>query len=45
MLGLILFAIGGSSIAIPNVSDIVWPLALLIIGVIVLARAMAPTRR
>ena len=42
---LILFAIGASSVALPNLSDIVWPLVLLIVGVIVLARAMAPTRR
>jgi len=45
VLGFILFAIGASTIAVPNLSDIVWPLALLILGVIVLARAMAPTRR
>ena len=44
VLGVILFAIGASSVACPTVSDIVWPVALLV-GVIVLARALAPTRR
>ena len=41
VLGLILFAIGASSVAMPNLSDIVWPLAILIVGVIVLARALS----
>jgi hypothetical protein len=42
VLGVILFAIGASSVALPNVSDIVWPITLLVLGVIVLVRALAP---
>ena len=44
VLGVILFAIGASSVALPNVSDIVWPVTLLVLGVIVLVRAMTPRR-
>ncbi len=44
VLGVILFAIGVSSVALPNVSDIVWPVTLLVLGVIVLVRAMTPKR-
>jgi hypothetical protein len=44
VLGVILFAIGASSVALPNVSDIVWPVTLLVLGVLVLVRAMTPPR-
>ena len=44
VLGVILFAIGASSVALPNLSDILWPVALLVLGVIVLVRAMTPRR-
>jgi hypothetical protein len=38
-LGAILVAIGASSVAIPGFSDLVWPLLLVALGVIVLARS------
>ena len=44
VLGLILFAIGASSVALPALGDLLWPLVLVIIGVAVLVRAMAPRR-
>jgi hypothetical protein len=44
VLGVILFAIGASSVALPNVADIVWPITLLVLGVVVLVRAMTPRR-
>lgn len=44
VLGVILFAIGASSVAMPNVSDLVWPLVLVVIGILVLVRALAPRR-
>ena len=44
VLGAILFAIGASSVALPNVADIVWPVTLLVLGVVVLVRAMTPRR-
>lgn len=44
VLGVILFAIGASSVALPNLSEILWPVALLVLGVIVLVRAMTPRR-
>jgi hypothetical protein len=43
-LGAILFAIGATSLASPGFSDLVWPVTLLVLGVIVLARAMTPRR-
>lgn len=39
VLGAILVAIGASSIAIPGVADLVWPLTLVVLGAIVLARS------
>jgi hypothetical protein len=44
VLGVLLFAIGASSLALPNFSDLVWPITLVVLGVIVLARAMQPRR-
>ena len=44
VLGLILFAIGASSVALPALGDLLWPLVLVIIGVAVLVRAMVPRR-
>ena len=38
-LGVILAAIGGSSLAIPGMSDLVWPIVLVVLGGIVLIRA------
>jgi hypothetical protein len=40
-LGLILFVIGGTTIAVPGFSDLVWPIVLVILGVMLLARASA----
>ncbi len=44
VLGVILVAIGASSMAIPGFSDLVWPLVLVVLGVFVLARAGAGRR-
>jgi hypothetical protein len=44
VLGLILFAIGASSVAVPGFSDLVWPAILVILGIAVLVRALAPRR-
>lgn len=44
VLGVILVALGASSMAIPGFSDIVWPLLLVALGVIVLARASSGRR-
>ena len=44
VLGLILFAIGASSVALPALGDLLWPLVLVVIGVAVLVRAMVPRR-
>jgi hypothetical protein len=41
VLGAILFAIGASSIAVPGMSDLVWPILLVILGGILLIRAGA----
>ena len=38
-LGAILLAIGASSLAIPGVSDLVWPLLLVALGLVVLTRS------
>ena len=43
-LGLILFAIGGSNLAVPGLSDLIWPLILVVLGGFLLIRAGA-TRR
>ena len=43
-LGVILAAIGASSMALPGFSAIVWPVTLVVIGVIVLYRASRPGR-
>ena len=40
VLGVILFAIGASSIAVPALGDLLWPLVLVILGVAVLVRAI-----
>jgi hypothetical protein len=44
VLGAILFAIGASSIAIPGLSDLVWPILLVVLGGILLIRAAASRR-
>jgi len=44
LLGVILFAIGGSTVALPNLAQLVWPIVLLVLGVIVLSRSLAPRR-
>ena len=44
VLGVILFAIGASSVALPNVGDLIWPITLVVLGVVVLVRAMQPRR-
>ena len=44
VLGTILVAIGASSVAIPGFSDLVWPLLLVVLGVIVLARSASGRR-
>ena len=41
VLGAILFAIGASSIAIPGMSELVWPIILVVLGGILLVRAGA----
>lgn len=38
-LGAILFAIGASSIAIPGMSDLVWPVVIIVLGGLLLIRA------
>lgn len=38
-LGAILFAIGVSSLAIPNLSDLIWPIILVVLGGLLLVRA------
>jgi hypothetical protein len=43
-LGLILFAIGASTVAVPGFSALIWPTVLLVLGIVVLVRAMAPRR-
>jgi hypothetical protein len=43
-LGALLVAIGASSVAIPGFSDLVWPLLLVVLGVIVLTRASSGRR-
>jgi len=43
-LGAILALIGISSFAIPGFSDLIWPIALLVMGAILLARASASRR-
>lgn len=43
-LGAILAAIGGSSLAMPGFSDLVWPAILVALGVILLVRAIAQRR-
>ncbi len=45
VLGVLLVAIGGSSLAIPGISDLIWPLLLVILGVAVLARSSSGRRR
>lgn len=40
-LGIILFAIGASSIAIPGMSDLVWPVVIIVLGGLLLIRASA----
>jgi hypothetical protein len=44
VLGALLVAIGGSSLAIPGISDLIWPLLLVILGVIVLVRSTSGRR-
>jgi hypothetical protein len=43
-LGIILVAIGGSTIALPNFSDLVWPLLLVVLGVLLLVRSSSGRR-
>ncbi len=42
--GVILLAIGGSSVAIPGFSGLVWPILLLVLGVILLTRSAGSRR-
>ena len=44
VLGALLVAIGGSSLAVPGISDLIWPLLLVILGVIVLVRSTSGRR-
>jgi hypothetical protein len=39
-LGIILVAIGASSLAVPGLGEIIWPLLLVLLGVVVLTRSM-----
>jgi hypothetical protein len=43
-LGAILVAIGASTIAIPNFSDLVWPLLIVVLGVLLLVRSSTGRR-
>lgn len=43
-LGAILVAIGASTIAVPNFSDLVWPLLLVVLGVLLLVRSSSGRR-
>jgi hypothetical protein len=43
-LGAILLAIGASTVAIPGFSDLVWPILLVVLGVILLTRSAAARR-
>lgn len=43
-LGAILVAIGASTIAIPNVSDLVWPALIVVLGVLLLVRSSSGRR-
>ncbi len=44
VLGVILLAIGGTSLAVPGIGDLVWPLLLVVLGLIVLARSSGGRR-
>ena len=44
VLGALLVAIGGSSLAIPGISGLIWPLLLVILGVMVLVRSSSSRR-
>lgn len=44
VLGAILVLIGASTLAIPNVSDLVWPVLLVVLGVLVLLRSSGGRR-
>jgi hypothetical protein len=44
VLGVLLVAIGASSLAVPGVSDLLWPVLLVVLGVIVLARSSGRRR-
>jgi hypothetical protein len=41
VLGAILVAFGGSTLAVPGFSDLIWPALLVLLGVVVLVRSMA----
>ena len=43
-LGAILAAIGGSSLVVPGLSDLIWPIVLVVLGGILLVRASAQRR-
>lgn len=45
VLGAILVLIGASTMALPNVGDLVWPLLLVVLGVLVLAQSSGGRRR
>jgi hypothetical protein len=40
-LGVILLAVGGSSYVVPGFNDLVWPVVIVILGVLLLFRANA----
>ncbi len=44
-LGVILVAIGGSTLAVPNFSDLVWPVLIVVLGVLLLVRSSTERRR
>ena len=44
-LGIILAAIGASTIAVPNFSDLLWPVLIVVLGVLLLVRSSAERRR
>jgi hypothetical protein len=43
-LGVILFAIGASSVAIPGLNDLIWPIIIVVLGGILLVRAGSSRR-
>ena len=44
VLGVLLVAVGGPTLAIPGISDLIWPLLLVVLGVVVLVRSSSRRR-